>query len=109
MPHYMESLYGDKFPTPGDILKHICILDYRAIIAAVVAILGFKLESPRIAPHCLVEMPNVSIPHIVRTLQAAKRAANLQQCPTCPEMVRVGIHFDWCKRIKFIRMLRLKC
>ena len=32
----------------------------------------------------------------MRIQQIAKRETNPYQCPTCPEVGRVGIHFDWC-------------
>ena len=64
-------------PPPGNILKHICIFDYREFMAsAMVAILDFKLPNP---------YQNVLCIHVVRTQQAAKRVANPHQDPTCPE------------------------
>ena len=94
MPHYMET----NASPPGDILKHMCILDYQEIIATrMVAILELKLRIPTQSPTMLSEKAKMLILHAVRTQQAAKRAKKIPtNRPHIPRWGGVGIHFDLC-------------
>ena len=84
MPHYMET----NASPPGDILKHMCILDYQEIIATrMVAILELKLRIPTQSPTMLSEKAKMLILHAVRTQQAAKRA---KKSPPIAHMSRGG-------------------
>ena len=48
--------------------------------------LGFQTTNPQLEPYITQwKCQCVSIPHVVRTQQAAERATYPHQCPTCPE------------------------
>ena len=58
MTHYMGRYMGTNSPPHEDILKHVCILDYREFITTtMVVILDFKQRFLPNTPSCLVEVP----------------------------------------------------
>ena len=73
-----------------------CACFYTNCLAVILPSLISNHESPPTPPHCLVKMPSVSIPLVLRAQQPAARAKNPHKCPTCPKVGSVGIHFDWC-------------